>query len=163
MPLASVRAFPVAFGLMYPVFLLKNAGGVPIDLKIRHIFIRLPMKLILRIFITLILTVGCCRLCYAQDAEGVYTKVDEKPIPLKTPRPEFPDSLKNEGISGIVAISCIIDETGKVISALATKSTRSEFEKPALDAIQNWKFKPARKDGKPVKVRVVIPFHFNLE
>jgi protein TonB len=160
---AGVRGFPAAFGLMYPVFLLKNAGGAPIDLKIYHTFMRLPMKLILRIFITLILAVGCCRLCYAQDAEGVYTKVDEKPIPLKTPQPEFPEYLRDQRISGTVAISCVIDETGKVISALASKSTRPEFEKPALEAIQNWKFKPARKDGKPVKVRVVIPFHFNLE
>ena len=148
---------------MYPVFLLKNAGGAPIDLRIRHNFIRLPMKLILRIFITLILSLGCCRLCYAQDAEGVYSKVDEKPVPLKTPQPDFPDALKDKGISGIVAISCVIDETGKILSALVSKSTRFEFEKPALDAIQNWKFKPARKDGKPVKVRVVIPFHFNNE
>jgi len=121
------------------------------------------MKLILRIAIPLILTLGCCQLCRAQDADGVYSKVDEKPVPIKTPQPDFPYALKDQGISGTVAISCVIDENGKVLSALATKSTRPEFEKPALEAIQNWKFKPAKKDGKPVKVRVVIPFHFNLE
>ena len=54
------------------------------------------MKLLLRIFIILILAVSCCRLFYAQDAEGVYNKVDEKPTPLKTPEPEYPTSLKRD-------------------------------------------------------------------
>jgi protein TonB len=121
------------------------------------------MKPLLRIFITLILALGCCRLCSAQDAEGVYTKVDEKPAAIKTPAPEFPAYLKQKGIPGLVSVTCVIDETGNVINAVATKSTRSEFEKPALEAIHNWKFKPAKKDGKPVKVRVVIPFRFTLE
>ena len=121
------------------------------------------MKLLLRIFITLILAVGCCRLCYAQDAEGVYNKVDQNPTPIKTPEPKYPTALKREGVSGIVSVTCVIDENGKVISAKAAKSTRVDFEKPALEAIQNWTFKPATKDGKPVKVRVTIPFRFNLE
>jgi len=121
------------------------------------------MKLIFRIFITLLLAVGCCQLVYAQDAEGVYTKVDQNPTPLKTPEPKYPVSLRREGVSGIVAVTCIIDETGKVINAKASKSTRPEFEQPALDAIHNWVFKPAIKDGKPVKVRVTIPFRFNVD
>jgi protein TonB len=121
------------------------------------------MKLILRLFITLILIAGSSRLLCAQDAEGVYTKVDHNPTPVKTPEPKYPMSLKREGINGIVSVTCVIDETGKVISAKATKSTRSDFEKPALDAIQNWVFKPAMKDGKPVKVRVTIPFRFSID
>lgn len=121
------------------------------------------MKLLLRIFITLILAVGCWRLSCAQDAENVYTKVDQNPTPLKTPEPKYPVSLRREGVAGIVSVTCVIDENGKVISAKATKSTRVEFEQPALDAIHNWAFKPATKDGKPVKVRVTIPFRFNLD
>ena len=121
------------------------------------------MKSLLRIFITLLLAAGCCQVILAQDADGVYAKVDQNPIPLKTPEPKYPTSLNREGISGIVSVSCVIDEKGKVISAKATKSTRAEFEQPALDAVQNWVFKPAMKDGKPVKVRVTIPFRFNLE
>ena len=121
------------------------------------------MKPLLRLFITLLLAVGCCQFICAQDAEGVYAKVDQNPTPLKTPEPKYPVSLRREGVAGLVSVSCVIDENGKVISAKATKSTRSEFEQPALDAIHNWVFKPATKDGKPVKVRVTIPFRFNLE
>ena len=121
------------------------------------------MKPLLRIFITLLLAVGCCQFICAQDAEGVYAKVDQNPTPLKTPEPKYPVSLRREGVAGIVSVTCVIDENGKVISAKATKSTRVEFEQPALDAIHNWVFKPAVKDGKPVKVRVTIPFRFNAD
>jgi protein TonB len=121
------------------------------------------MKLLLRIFLILILAVDCCQLIRAQDADGVYTKVDQNPTPLKTPEPKYPQALKREGVAGIVSVTCVIDEKGKVVSARATKSTRTEFEQPALDAIQNWVFKPAVKDGKPVKVRVTIPFRFSLD
>jgi hypothetical protein len=117
-------------GLVRPAFLLKNAGGAPIDLAIRHIFIRLPMKLLLRIFITLILAVGCCRLCYAQDAGGIYNKVDQSPTPIKTPEPKYPTALKGEGGSGIVSVTCVIDENGRVLNAKASKSTRVDFDKP---------------------------------
>jgi len=34
-----------------------------------------------------------------------------------------------------------------VISAKTVKSDPREFEQPALDAIHNWVFKPATKDG----------------
>lgn len=98
----------------------------------------------------------------AQDGE-IFTKVDENPAPTKTVKPSYPSSLKSEGVSGLVAVQIVIDEKGEVIDAKATKSSHPDFEKPALDAIRKWKFKPAKKDGKEVKVRVTIPFRFNLE
>ena len=121
------------------------------------------MKFLLRFSIILLLAAGSGGLLCAQDANGIYAKVDENPTPLKTPEPKYPKSLSREGINGIVSVTCVIDETGKVTDAKATKTTHVDFVKPALDAILNWKFKPATKDGKPVKVRVVIPFHFNNE
>lgn len=105
------------------------------------------------------LTVGA----YSQDAEGVYAKVDEAPAPTKTAKPVYPTDLKREGVEGIVALSCVIDEKGDVISVRVNKSSDPRFEAPAREALQKWKFKPAKKDGKEVKVRVTIPFRFNLE
>lgn len=99
----------------------------------------------------------------AQDAEGVYSKVDENPAPTKTVKPTYPSELRREGVEGLAAVSCVIDETGVVISAKVTKSSNPGFEKAALEAIEKWKFKPAKKDGKTVKVRVTIPFRFNLD
>jgi protein TonB len=49
------------------------------------------------------------------------------------------------------------------MSSSVSKSSHPDFEKPALDAVKNWKFKPAKKDGNVVKVRVTVPLRFNVE
>ena len=99
----------------------------------------------------------------AQDAQGVYAHVDEKPVPTTTARPEYPYELKRQGIEGIVAVSCVIDADGNVTDAEVKKSSNDGFNKAAIEAINKWKFKPAKVGGKPVKCRVTIPFRFNLE
>ena len=95
--------------------------------------------------------------------DTVYTKVDTNPVPVKTPPPEYPFSLKNQGVSGVVAVTIVIDETGVVTSVAVAKSSNADFEAPAIAAVKKWKFKPAQKDGSPVKVKVTIPIRFNLE
>ena len=100
---------------------------------------------------------------FAQDADGIYTKVDEKPTPIKTAAPRYPSTLKRDGISGLAAVQVVIDEKGKVISATVVKSTHPDFDRPALEAIERWTFKPAKVGGNPVKMRITIPFRFNAE
>jgi protein TonB len=99
---------------------------------------------------------------WAEVDETIYTKVDENPVPLKTPPPRYPPSLRNEGISGVVAVIIVIDEKGSILTSSVAKSSNPEFEKPALEAVKSWKFKPAKKDGNPVKVRVTVPLRFNV-
>lgn len=95
--------------------------------------------------------------------DTIYTQVDEKPVPLKTPPPRYPEQLRQDGTSGIVAVSIVIDEEGNVIKATVAKSTHPEFDKPAVDAVERWKFKPAKKDGNAVKVKVTVPLRFTAE
>lgn len=95
--------------------------------------------------------------------DTIYTVVDVNPVPVKTPPPEYPEDLKRLGVNGVVAVSIVIDEKGKVISATIAKSSRRDFEASALEAIKKWTFKPAKKDGVAVKVRVTIPLRFDLE
>ena len=85
---------------------------------------------------------------------------DEPPTPVRTQAPRYPDALRRDGITGMVSISVTIDEKGAVTSATVTKSTNSGFDEPALDAVRQWKFKPAKKGGQPVAVTVVLPIRF---
>lgn len=99
----------------------------------------------------------------AQADDTIYTKVDENPVPVKTPPPRYPDSLKREGVSGVVAVTIVIDEAGLVTSTSVSKSSHPDFERPALEAVAKWKFKPAKKDGAAVKVKVTLPLRFSVE
>jgi len=95
--------------------------------------------------------------------DTIYTKVDVNPVPVKTPPPEYPEEMRRLGVSGVVAVTIILDEKGAVTSASVVKSSRSEFEAPALAAVKKWTFKPGKKDGVPVKVRVTVPPRFDLD
>lgn len=120
------------------------------------------MRLLLRIFAVSLACGALGLLTSARADDTIYTKVDDNPVPVKTPPPRYPESLKREGISGVVAVILVIDEKGTITDASISKSSHHDFEKPALDAVKTWKFKPAKKDGNPVKVRVTIPLRFNV-
>lgn len=87
---------------------------------------------------------------------------DVRPTPIKTPPPEYPYQLKRDGVTGVVAVKVLIDEKGSVAECIVAKSSHADFEKPALDAVKKWKFKPATKGGEPVKAWLMIPLHFRL-
>jgi periplasmic protein TonB len=97
----------------------------------------------------------------ATTAEG--TEFDVRPTPLKTPPPDYPVGLKQNRVSGVVALRVEIDETGAVIACVVTKSSNVEFEQPALNAVKNWKFTPAQKSGSPVKAHFIMPIKFSVD
>lgn len=99
----------------------------------------------------------------AQEADEVYAKVDEPPVPVKTPPPKYPDSLRRAGVSGVVAVAVVIDERGAVVDATVAKSTHADFERPSVEALKSWRFRPARVGGAAVKVRVTVPMHFSVQ
>lgn len=99
----------------------------------------------------------------ATDSLAQSAAFDVRPTPIKTPPPEYPHSLRRDGISGIVAVKVEIDETGSVINCSVSKSSNAGFDEAALRAVKGWKFKPAQKDGAPVKISLVIPIKFSVE
>ena len=109
--------------------------------------------------IFLVLPLLAAATAYAQD--DVLTKVDEAPVALKMPPPDYPEALKAAKVSGLVAVSAVIDETGSVVTCEVLKATNDGFRQPALAAAKNWKFKPARNGGLPVKVRFTLPVRFS--
>ena len=92
-------------------------------------------------------------------ADGSY----QAPVPVSTVRPQYPFAMKRNGISEVINVSCLVDETGRVVDAKVGKSTDLEFGQPAIDALKKWSFQPARRDGVPVAQWVMIPFNFTFD
>ncbi len=63
----------------------------------------------------------------------------------------------------MVSISVKIDESGNVVATAVSKSSHPGFDQAALDAVAQWKFKPAKKAGRAVAVSVVLPVRFNAQ
>ena len=73
---------------------------------------------------------------------------------------EVDRELRSAGLSGMVSIKVTIDEKGNVTQATVAKSSNSQFEQPALEAVNRWKFRPAKKAGQPVVAQVMVPLRF---
>jgi protein TonB len=86
----------------------------------------------------------------------------EPPVPVRTVPPEYPGALKRSGVSGIVTVNCLIDEKGDVQEITLEKASEDAFIQPALEAVRKWKFKPAKKGGVAVAIRVSIPVRFRI-
>lgn len=89
-------------------------------------------------------------------------KIDP-PVPVRTVAPDYPPELRSQGVVGLVVVKITIDENGNVADPEVEKSSHNGFEKPALDAVKKWKFKPAREDGVPVAKKASIPIKFVLD
>jgi protein TonB len=87
----------------------------------------------------------------------------EPPVPVRTVAPKFPENMRRDGTSGLVTVSCLIDENGNVTDPKVVKSSNEAFSEPAVEALKKWKFKPAKKDGEAVAIRVSIPVKFNCD
>lgn len=86
--------------------------------------------------------------------------IQEPPVPVRTVSPAYPESMRRSGMSGVVQVSCVIDERGQVLDTKVERSSDASFDSPAREALKQWKFKPAKQDGAPVSVRVSIPIKF---
>lgn len=71
----------------------------------------------------------------------------------------YPPAARSERVSGRVVILALIDENGKVQSARvqAGLTSRTGVNEAVLDAVKRAKFRPAMKDGVPVKMYKAIP------
>jgi protein TonB len=86
----------------------------------------------------------------------------EPPVPVRTVPPKFPTELRREGVGGVVTVNFLIDEKGSVQDPKVEKTSNDAFNNPALEALKKWKFKPAKKAGVAVALRVSLPIQFSI-
>lgn len=88
-----------------------------------------------------------------------------KQIPAKVIHrepPIYPKILARYGFGGKVTINFVVDTDGRVINPVISASDNPAFEEPALEALLQWKFEPATRDGKKIKSQLQIPIVFDL-
>jgi protein TonB len=90
------------------------------------------------------------------------TELEKRPEPLSQVPPVYPAELRRAKVEGSVTLVFVLNEEGRVEDPRVESSSRPEFEKPALDAIRRWKFRPGMKDGKAVSTYMRLPMRFNV-
>lgn len=72
----------------------------------------------------------------------------------------YPPMLREAGISGQVTVRLLVRADGSVAESEVVSTTRPELRQPALEAMRELRFRPARRGGRAVPVRIVLPFTF---
>lgn len=80
---------------------------------------------------------------------------------ISLPQPSYPETARRLRITGVVTIEVIVDETGKVISAVATGGPMT-LREVAVQAALRARFSPTKLSGQPVKVAGSINYKFAL-
>ncbi len=93
-----------------------------------------------------------------------FADLDVKPTVTRQVSPTYPESARKAGKEGMTVLRILIDETGTVLRARVLKSAGdAALDSAAVRAVRQFEFSPARKNGKPVKVEMTIPFNFRLK
>jgi hypothetical protein len=82
---------------------------------------------------------------------------DQRPVAILTPQPEIPTQKLEAPIR--VDVILTVDRHGNPRDLAIAKAPTPEIGKLCLAAAAKWKFKPATVNGKPVNVRVAVPFN----
>jgi periplasmic protein TonB len=82
------------------------------------------------------------------------------PKAIHTVAPEYPETAIRSVVDPTVLVKLTIPPDGIPKDVKIAKGYRPEFDQSALEAVRQWRFKPAMKDGKPVQVTVTLQVVF---
>jgi protein TonB len=78
-------------------------------------------------------------------------------------KPRYPDSARRRGVEGTVIIKAYVTEQGRVEQVQVERSAgHSDLDQAAVEAVERWRFEPARRGRQPIAMWVSIPVRFIL-
>ena len=83
------------------------------------------------------------------------------PQSVRQPLPYYDDTLKRIGLEGTVVVKGRIDEQGRVRD-VETVSGHPVLGRAARQAVERWRYTPARVAEKPVSVGLAVTVDFHL-
>jgi protein TonB len=94
--------------------------------------------------------------------DETFAEFDVPPIVDRMVEPDYPEYARRNQVEGRVVLQVTVTEKGKVADAQVVESSDRMFNEAALNAVRQWHFKPARKDGVKVRSRAVVPIVFRF-
>ena len=84
------------------------------------------------------------------------------PRALSTPDPEYSEEARKAKYQGTVVLWLIVDQYGHPQQLKVSRSLGMGLDQKAIEAVRQWKFEPAMKDGRPVAVQINVEVNFRL-
>jgi TonB family protein len=84
------------------------------------------------------------------------------PKAIYMPDPKYSKEARKAGREGTVVLWMIVGVDGRPIDIKVARALGMGLDEQAIEAVRNWIFKPALKDGQPVPVKVNVEVSFRL-
>src|SRR5215813_160593 len=84
------------------------------------------------------------------------------PKPISTPDPEYSEEARKAKYQGTCVLWLIVGPDGKPRDIRVSRTLGLGLDEKAIEAVKQWKFEPAMKDGKPVAVQINVEVDFRL-
>lgn len=78
--------------------------------------------------------------------------------------PVYPSDARDAGVDGKAVVQAVIRENGTVgdVQVLTAIPGWPSLDRNAVEALREWKYRPAMKDGYPVSVYATVVIQFRL-
>jgi periplasmic protein TonB len=85
-----------------------------------------------------------------------------KPVVLYQVEPEFSEEARKAKFSGNVEVYLYVDADGKPSHIRVVRPIGMGLDEKAVEAVRQYRFKPAMKDGKPIQVDLYVDVNFQI-
>jgi len=84
------------------------------------------------------------------------------PTLVYDPEPEYSDEARRAKYTGIVVVSLIVDAQGLPQRIHVARALGMGLDEKAVEAVRQYKFKPAMYQGKPVPCDISVEVNFQI-
>jgi protein TonB len=84
------------------------------------------------------------------------------PQAISTPDPEYTQDARNAKTQGTCILWLIVDDQGRPRDIRVVHGLGMGLDAKAIEAVKQWRFEPAMKDGHPVNVQISVEVGFKL-
>lgn len=81
---------------------------------------------------------------------------------IYSPEPSFSDEARKAKFQGIVLLMLVVGKDGRPYNIRVGQSLGMGLDEKAVEAVKNWRFRPATLRGQPVDTRIAVQVDFHL-
>jgi TonB family protein len=84
------------------------------------------------------------------------------PEVIYSPEPSFSDEARKAKFQGIVMLLVVVGKDGRPYNVRVGQSLGMGLDEKAIEAVRNWRFRPATFNGQPVATQIAVQVDFHL-
>ena len=87
----------------------------------------------------------------------------QAPVRVHYIEPRYPEVARKARVQGVVIVQAIVNEDGLVDNVRVLRGLGMGLDQAAVDAVKQWRFRPATLHGRPVPVYYNLTVNFQLQ